>query len=81
LTTSGDDIGPQPPSALRVAGGAVSSSPSTLLDDVTTSPRRVDGEYDTAAHATPLALLVQRLPRELSLSVSLPLDGGDLPRL
>jgi len=52
LTRSDDDIGPQPPSALRVAGDAASSASPSLLDDVTASPASRPLASDAAAHAT-----------------------------
>ncbi len=42
LTTSNEADGPQPPSALRVAGGAASSASPSLLDDVPHRLRRAD---------------------------------------
>jgi hypothetical protein len=63
LTTSAVGIDPQPPSALRVAGGAGPSAMPPLLSDVPHRLRRGGVAYGTAARATPRAGLIQRLPR------------------
>ena len=81
LTTSGDGIEAQPPSALRVAGGAGPSATPALLNDVPHRSRRAGVAYGTAAHATPRAQLVQRFPSagrrrfDYPLSVGI-IDGG-----
>jgi hypothetical protein len=62
LMTSAVGVDPQTPSALRVAGGAVPSAMPPLLSDVPHRLRRSGVAYGTAAHATPRARLVQRLP-------------------
>ncbi|HKB78170.1 MAG TPA: hypothetical protein VKH35_00510, partial [Thermoanaerobaculia bacterium] len=62
LTTSNEADARQPPSALRVAGGAASSASPSLLDDGPASPASPRLASDAAAPATTTIGLVQSFP-------------------